>query len=238
LPIALFTMNKLPVHYRKYFWDCDFHEITMEKYQFFITERLLNYGNEQTLKWLLSKITKIDLRNVVNKSRNLDKKTKNYWQTILNEREIIKKHLAELGEMELFSEDKDTINAGINGIRVSFFIYEISMMNDLIEYKNISIASLLDIALMKLAAISGRGSKKDFIDLYFLLTYFDLPDLLKKFSMKFGKESTNIYHLLKSLVYFDDAEEQPSPVMIKRISWPEVKQHIVDKVKYYPDKKS
>ena len=131
--------------------------------------------------------------------------------------EIIKKHLAELGEMELFSEDKDTINAGINGIRVSFFIYEISMMNDLLAYKNISIASLLDIALMKLAAISGRGSKKDFIDLYFLLKYFELSELLKKFPMKFGKESTNIYHLLKSLVYFNEAEDQPLPVMLKQI---------------------
>ena len=160
-----------------------------------------------------------------------------FTTTSLN-REMIKKNLGDLGTMELFSEDKDTINAGINGIRVSFFIYEISMMHDLIEYKNISIASLLDIALMKLAAISGRGSKKDFIDLYFLLTYFELSDLLKKFHMKFGKESTNIYHLLKSLVYFDDAEDQPSPVMIKQISWAEVKQHIVNQVKNYPDKKS
>jgi hypothetical protein len=77
-------MNKLPEHYRKYFWDCDFYEITMEKYQFFITERLLNYGNEQTLKWLLARISKIDLENVVKKSRNLDKKTKNYWSIILS----------------------------------------------------------------------------------------------------------------------------------------------------------
>jgi hypothetical protein len=68
-------MNKLPEQYKKYFWDCDFNEINMEKYQFFITERLLNYGNEQTLKWLLARINKIDLENVVKKSRNLDKKT-------------------------------------------------------------------------------------------------------------------------------------------------------------------
>ena len=150
-------------------------------------------------------------------------------------REMIKKNLGDLGTMELFSEDKDTVNAGIDGIRISFFTLGIPMLNEPIKYKNIAIASLLDIALMKLAAISGRGSKKDFIDLYFLLTYFDLSDLLKKFHMKFGKESTNIYHLLKSLVYFDDAEDQPSPVMIKQISWAEVKQHIDDQVKDYPE---
>ena len=77
-------MTKLPDNYRKYFWDCDFHEITMEKYKFFITERLLNYGNEQTLKWLLSNIEKSDLKNVVINSRNLNKKTRNYWELILN----------------------------------------------------------------------------------------------------------------------------------------------------------
>jgi hypothetical protein len=78
-------MTKLPDQYQKYFWDCDFYEITMKKYQFFITERLLNYGNEQTLKWLLARINIIDLENVVKKSRNLDKKTKNYWNILLND---------------------------------------------------------------------------------------------------------------------------------------------------------
>jgi hypothetical protein len=147
-------------------------------------------------------------------------------------------HLKQLGSVELFSEDQDTINAAVDNIRISFFYYNTPLLDKLLMYKNISIAALLDIVLMKLAAISGRGSKKDFIDLYFLLPYFELSDLFKKFHMKFGKESTNIYHLLKSLVYFDDAEDQPSPVMIKPISWAEVKQHIVDQVKNYPDNKS
>jgi hypothetical protein len=151
------------------------------------------------------------------------------------DREIIKKNLGDLGTMELYSEDKDTIHAGIDGIRISFFTYGIPILGDFLKYKNALIAPMLDIALMKLAAISGRGSKKDFIDLYFLLTYFELSDLLKKFHVKFGKESTNIYHLLKSLVYFDDAEDQPLPVMIKPISWAEVKQHIVGQVKDYPE---
>jgi hypothetical protein len=150
-------------------------------------------------------------------------------------REMIKKNLADLGTMELFSEDKDTINAGVEGIRISFFTYKIPILGDFLEYKNVLIAPMLDVALMKLAAISGRGSKKDFIDLYFLLEYYDLAYLFKKFQTKFGKKTTNFYHLLKSLVYFDDAEIQPSPVMIKSISWTEVKQYIVNQVKKYSD---
>lgn len=77
-------MNKLPEQYRKYFWDCDFEKITLESHPIFITERLLNYGDDQTLKWLLDRIDKNDLKNVVNKSRNLDKKTRNYWNILLS----------------------------------------------------------------------------------------------------------------------------------------------------------
>jgi hypothetical protein len=78
-------MTQLPQKYRKYFWDCDFEEINLEKYKFFVTERLLTYGNEQTVKWLLKRITASDLQDVLKKSRSLDKKTKNYWQIVLND---------------------------------------------------------------------------------------------------------------------------------------------------------
>ena len=147
--------------------------------------------------------------------------------------EALKKNLNSLGSFELFSEDKNTLNAGVNTIRVSFFEYDVPLLNDLLRINNIFVASLLDIALMKFVAISGRGSKKDFIDLFFLLKYFNLQDLFKDFGKKFGPESANSYHLLKSLVYFEDAENQPSPVMLKEVAWSEVKESIQEIVKQY-----
>ena len=146
---------------------------------------------------------------------------------------LIKRNLKRIGALELFSEDKDTINAAVDDILLSFFTYETPLLNSSLKYKNITIASLLDIALMKLSAISGRGSKKDFIDLYFLLEQFNFSDLFKKYKIKFGKDSINTYHLLKSLVYFEHAEHQPLPVMYKPISWTEVKSVIIKKVKNY-----
>ena len=79
------NMKKLPDHFRKYFWDCDFEKITMKAYPFFISERLLNYGNEQILGWLLAQIDKAYLKKVIERSRNLDKKTKNYWNILLHD---------------------------------------------------------------------------------------------------------------------------------------------------------
>jgi hypothetical protein len=78
-------MTSLPKRYKKYFWDCDFNELTLEKYTFFISERILNYGNKESVKWLLNHISLELLNNVVSRSKNLDKKTRNYWQLILYE---------------------------------------------------------------------------------------------------------------------------------------------------------
>jgi hypothetical protein len=144
--------------------------------------------------------------------------------------------LVKSGEFELFSEEAYTINGSLNGVRISFFKYDYPLLEDFIYYKNVKITSMLDIALMKLEAISGRGSKKDFIDLFFLLDYFELNDLFLSYKKKFGEEISNNYHLVKSLSYFDDAERDPMPVMHKDISWKKVKEKIlqaVNRIKLY-----
>jgi hypothetical protein len=75
--------KKIPEHFRKYFWDCEFDDLTMDQYAFFITERILNFGNMESVKWLLRQIDEEFLKTVVRKSRNLDKKTRNYWNFML-----------------------------------------------------------------------------------------------------------------------------------------------------------
>jgi hypothetical protein len=77
-------MNKtLPETLKKYFWDCNFKEMNMEKYAFFIAERILRFGDMASLSWLIAETDRELLREVVEKSRNLDKKTRNYWEIML-----------------------------------------------------------------------------------------------------------------------------------------------------------
>jgi hypothetical protein len=80
-------LNKvnLPDYLKKYFWDCDFNKLSFEKYKFVITERILNLGNEKSLTWLLGRVDKSFIKEVVNISRNLDNKTKNFWKIKLGE---------------------------------------------------------------------------------------------------------------------------------------------------------
>ena len=139
--------------------------------------------------------------------------------------------LCKYGKFELFNEARNTINGLLNDVRISFFKYKYPLLNNPLSYKNMSIANPEDIALMKLEAISGRGSKKDFIDLYFLLQEFSLSKLFEKYPFKYGIEISNHYHLLKSLTYFEDAEHEPMPKMFEKILWEQVKKHIIDEIK-------
>ena len=84
---------------------------------------------------------------------------------------------------------------------------------------------------MKLAAITGRGARKDFIDLYFLLDTFSLPELFNFFRNKFP--DGNDFLVYKSLTYFADAEVEPMPKMLKPVEWEEVKIKIIQEVKIH-----
>jgi len=76
--------KELPGMLRKYFWDCNFEALSMKQYPIFISERILNFGDVYSLKWLFAEIDKMFLTDLVNKSRNLNKKTKNYWKLMLH----------------------------------------------------------------------------------------------------------------------------------------------------------
>jgi len=72
-----------------------------------------------------------------------------------------------------------------------------------------------------------RGSKKDFLDLYFLLEKFSLSELFILLEQKYENINYSKTHILKSLVYFEDAEFQPMPRMHADVSWPQVKDRLV-----------
>jgi hypothetical protein len=77
--------ERLPDKFQKYFWDVAFDDLTIEKYPEFIAVRVLNYGDLDGIKWLLSWAGKDYIRKILNKNRNLNSKTRNYWQIILTE---------------------------------------------------------------------------------------------------------------------------------------------------------
>lgn len=191
-------------------------------------KHLFSFLSEQ--KWLdmfyLAGGTALALQIGHRQSIDFDFFTKNPF----DRKEIIK-NTTKYGTFELFTEGANTLHGSLNGVQISFFRLEDKLLQKTTNFKHLHIASMLDIAVMKLNAISGRGTKKDFVDLYFLIREFSLPELFKGYETKYGKSISNNYHLLKSLTYFGDAEKQPLPKMFVEVSWNEVKKGITSFVK-------
>ncbi len=109
----------------------------------------------------------------------------------------------------------------IEGVKVDIVNYPYKWLEKPIEEEKIKLSGMKDIAAMKLAAITNRGTKKDFIDLYFLLRYFPLDEMLGYYKIKY--DTNAIYNVIRSLVYFVDAEGDPMPKMYIPTTWNEVK---------------
>lgn len=140
---------------------------------------------------------------------------------------IIKKH----GIFTIEQILEDTLLGKLNGEKVSFFYYQYPLLKPTHTWKGIAIAGLSDLAAMKLEAISGRGRKRDFIDLYFISKEISLKQALELYDQKYKSLANNITHLLKSLRYFEDANEDEMPQMIEKVSWEKIKKFFTETVK-------
>ena len=112
----------------------------------------------------------------------------------------------------------------VDGIKVDIVNYRYRWIDNPVEGDGFILAGVIDIAAMKIAAVVGRGTKKDFIDLYFLLRLYSLQEILDMYMQKYPDGS--MFIAMKSLSYFEDAELDPMPIMFEDVSWESVKDEI------------
>lgn len=117
-----------------------------------------------------------------------------------------------------------TVLGWLPGMRFSIFYYNYPLLYKTKIYQGIRIADPRDIAAMKIAAVSDRNSRKDFIDIYFLIqNKITLEKMLELYDKKYDKLAVNTFHIIKSLGYFEEAEKMQMPQMIMSISWSKIK---------------
>lgn len=105
-------------------------------------------------------------------------------------------------------EERNTLGVIVDdAIKVSFMTYEYPMLEVLAEEPAFKIASVRDIAAMKLSALVSRATTKDYVDIFFILKERSLATLLEDAAAKYPELDTNL--ILKSLVYFDDIVDEP-----------------------------
>ncbi len=135
--------------------------------------------------------------------------------------------LKRFGEVRIAETSSGTFHGWVDDIQVTWLRYPNPLLEPLVESEDspgLKLASLVDIGLMKWAAVSDRGARKDFFDLYALekrgVTAERLYPLLV---VKYPNANINYYHMIKSLAYFDDAEREAMPVMLEEADWEAVK---------------
>ena len=133
--------------------------------------------------------------------------------------------LRRTGEVEVLQEAAGTLTVTLRGVPTSFFHYPYPLLCSLRESPwGIALGDPDDIAAMKLSALAGRGSRKDFIDLYFYARdVAPLRSAMDRFREKYQGISIDPYHLLRSFTFFDDAEAEAMPDLLTRGTWDEVK---------------
>ena len=154
-----------------------------------------------------------------------------FFGTIEDEAELIKDTLRKYGKLVIIKESRNIKIYQLDDVKVDIVNYHYPWIDVPIFENGISLASPPDIAAMKVNAIEGRGTKKDFIDMYFLLQHYSLKEILTFYQNKYPENS--IFRALMSLSYFDDAEEQFMPKMFAHVSWEDMKTYILAQVEHY-----
>jgi predicted nucleotidyltransferase component of viral defense system len=125
-----------------------------------------------------------------------------------------------------------TLHGSISNVRVTFLEYKYPLLKPHIHWQEVGglLASLEDLACMKLSAVAQRGARKDFCDIFALGTKrFSLKEMLDLYRKKFAIQ--DLGHVLYGLAYFDDAENERMPKILWDVKWTEIKKTIQSWVK-------
>ena len=154
-----------------------------------------------------------------------------------NETQLIKK-LTSLPDFVQEGNEQWTVWGKINHTKFSIFYYKYPLLEPTVSFENIQLASLPDIAAMKIHAIEDRGTRRDFVDVYFLAKKYTLEEMLEFYQRKYAVLEDHLYSILRSLDYFEDAEqENQMPNMLIEIDWEEVKESFRKETRRLAEKK-
>lgn len=131
--------------------------------------------------------------------------------------------LGGLSGLRIRQARRGTLHLELSGILVSFLHYPYPLLFPLARFDPLEIADARDIACMKLNAIATRGTRRDFIDLYVAAAEYGMNQILRWFDEKYAATPYNRVHLIKSLTWFADAEQEPMPDVLTDLNWDTVR---------------
>ncbi len=121
------------------------------------------------------------------------------------DRESLLSEIKKISDFHLEKIALKTIMGKFENVKFSIFHYEYPLLRPLKKFGMINIVDIYDIAAMKISAISSRGVKRDFVDIYFICKeIIPLERIIQLYDKKYKNLSATLVHIMKSLVYFND----------------------------------
>lgn len=151
-----------------------------------------------------------------------------------DEEEFLKKLKKLLPSFQTERTGWKTLLGHLGKTKFSYFYYQYPLLFNPLKYGKINLADVRDIAAMKIAAVSDRGTKRDFIDLYYIFCVkkiISIDEAIRLYDLKFKTLRQNKIHVLKSLSYFEDADQDIMPKMIEPVNWRLVKKYFLTEQK-------
>jgi len=196
---------------------------TKKALDFLSKEEWLNKSN-----WYLAGGTALALQAGHRKSVDLDFFNEN---KSFEDDELLEK-FSGIGDWEVEMNRKNTIYAKLFGAKVSFIAYPFFVpKQELLRHGTIRVLDRIDIGVMKITAISQRGRKRDFFDLYWCAHNVEpLENIIKRLKAQYPMVAHDYHHILKSMVYFEDAESDPEPEIYFPADWKKVKKFFIKEI--------
>jgi len=77
-------MSQLPSSLKSYFWDVNLEDLNSKQHSRFIIERILEYGDQEAVKWVQENYERERIEEVIKNSHKLSRKSANYWALVYN----------------------------------------------------------------------------------------------------------------------------------------------------------
>lgn len=135
-----------------------------------------------------------------------------------------------LTDVEVLSLTDAALRLRVAGIPVDIVRYPFPLLNPTTEGPDgIATASIEDLVTMKLSAAVSRGIRRDFWDLDEIFSHggMTLASALDAYTRRFGVQRSEVYHVLRALTYFDDADKETvMPEGLTAEKWSQIKASI------------
>jgi len=179
-------------------------------------------------KWYLAGGTALAIQTGNRKSLDLDFFT---TKKDFEEKKLIA-HFTNNKDWVTEVEEKNTIYGKLLGAKVSFIAYPFFIPKQkMSKHGEIEVMNPIDIGVMKITAVSQRGRKRDFFDLYWCAPNIEsLENIIRRLPEQYPSVAHDYHHILKSLVYFEDAESDPEPEIYFNATWEVVKSFFIKEI--------